>query len=151
MSLLGGLFGKPSLHEMTENEIARLSQQAAASYSAQMMANQGIGHGIAGAGQSHPAAQYNPNPVSYARTVSGVHPLEFKAQRAITTVVEQLSMRIAQSIYRIEFKVDDSKYPGPSPNSRYVVTFIDAKKLEFHNVETFPLDEDVARIALECP
>ena len=112
-------------------------------------ANQGLG--------SHPAANSIYPPAtnqlgqhSYERTVFGVNPIEFKAQQAITTVVQQLPMRMATSIARINYAHTENNNGSPT-NPHFQVTFTNAHTIKFYNVDTFPLEEDIARIALECP
>ena len=122
-----------------------------------------FGQGIAGGPSSQglnsqqyanaPQAQYagaQQIPTSYERTVFGVTPIEFKAQQAITTVVQQLPMRIATSISRILYSHTENNNGSPT-DPAFVVVFTNAHTIKFHNVDTFPLEEDIARIALECP
>ena len=112
---------------------------------AQAMQNtqQGYGHGGAQVAQAK-------MPTSYERTVFGVSPIEFKAQQAITTVVGQLPMRVATSISRINYTHTENSH-GPATDPVFDVVFADGKHIRFTNVDTFPQDEDVARICLECP
>ena len=133
MSLLGGLFGQgiavgPRSQGLTYPPAPnQLGQHAAA--------------------QAQYAQQI---PTSYERTVFGVNPIEFKAQQAITTVVQQLPMRIATSIACINYAHTENNN-GPPTNPAFCVVFTNAHTIKFYNVDTFPLEEDIARIALECP
>lgn len=102
--------------------------------------------------QTHAQAQYNanPTPTSYERTVFGVNPIEFKAQQAITTVVQQIPMRVATSISKIVYEHTENN-SGPPTNPVFAVIFTNAHYIKFTNVDSFPLEEDVARICLEAP
>ena len=80
----------------------------------------------------------------------GVNPIEFKASEAITTVVRQLPMAIITKIARIDFIQQENNNQHPT-NPRFEVRFVNAHTVRFENVDTFPLDEDIGRIALECP
>ena len=71
--------------------------------------------------------------------------LETKVQRKISQLVDQLPMRICSRI-RVTFV-----YAHEGNPARFVVTFDNQRTLEFQDVDAFPADEHVARIALECP
>lgn len=73
-----------------------------------------------------------------------VQPRVTKARGKIERMVEVLPIRICAKILSIEF------YDHIVP-MRFVITFTNQRTLEFDDVEEFPSDAHVARIALECP
>lgn len=65
-----------------------------------------------------------------------------KLKRQAQRVIDALPTRLCVMINTIEF------YGDPA---QFVVVFASGKRIEFNNIDTFPTDENIARIALECP
>jgi hypothetical protein len=69
-------------------------------------------------------------------------PMSMVAQRKMMDASLALPMRVLAKIRSLDLHQDPL---------RFVVTFENGKQLEFENVDAFPRDEDIARIALDCP
>ncbi len=70
-------------------------------------------------------------------------PAAEKARAKLNKLLDQIPMRLAANIRDIDFYDR-----GPA---RFVITYTNTHTLEFENVDEFPTDTDIARIALECP
>ena len=71
---------------------------------------------------------------------------ELKLRTQVEACVRVLPTRICVHVVSIEYW----NHP-PSGVSRFTVTFDNQKTLDFEDVDNFPSDEHIARIALECP
>jgi hypothetical protein len=85
------------------------------------------------------AANRSPSPFASFR------PLEIKMQRKVARLVAQIPMRLAARIVSIDC------YETGTNNLSIVVLFDNRQQIIFANIDEFPTDEDIARIALECP
>jgi hypothetical protein len=86
---------------------------------------------------------YTTYEISPAISMSG---LETKVQRKITQAIDQLPMSICAHIASISFRYADANKP-----IRFEVLFDNQRILSFAEVDAFPAEEHIARIALECP
>lgn len=84
------------------------------------------------------------------REMLSIDPLTTKAAAKIARALEQIPMRMAAKILRIAFVV---KYAAGTHDQTqvFVVTYANNATLEFGDIDMFPTDADIARIALECP
>jgi hypothetical protein len=73
------------------------------------------------------------------------HPYETRIRAAMQRACEQLPLRLAHKISEIRFG------PDGVTNPRFEVVYMGGKVIEFDDVDNFPSDADIARIALECP
>jgi len=71
-----------------------------------------------------------------------VNPLVQRAQEKLALMGQMLPMRVLQKIRSAQMFVDPLKF---------VVIFNNEHQLEFDDVDAFPSEEHIARIALECP
>jgi hypothetical protein len=163
MALFGGLFSKDireAYNPFTDQY--RIGGLTVDGREAANMSKQELDQMLANAAQQayqpqmYPSAQPQMYPSappvqkSYERTVFGMQPIESKARDAITTVVSKLPMKLAASIASINFEQTEHVNGQPT-GQHYNVIFVGGKVVKFDNVDTFPLEEDVARIALEAP
>jgi hypothetical protein len=81
-------------------------------------------------------------PPSYSQSVK---PTNRKFQLALDRAIEQLPIRLANKIHVIRFGPDGSDDP------HFEVIFKSGKVVTFEDVDHFPTDADIARIAVECP
>lgn len=81
-------------------------------------------------------------PPKYSRSY---RPFAYKADAAIERVCEQLPFRLAHKIAEIRFGPDGVVDP------MFEVVFMGGKVIQFDNLDTFPTEADIARIAVECP
>lgn len=68
-----------------------------------------------------------------------------KVKLAVEQCVRELPFRLTHKIQEIRFGPDGVIDP------RFEVVYMGGKVIEFENVDSFPTDADIARIALECP
>jgi hypothetical protein len=71
-------------------------------------------------------------------------PMHVKIQHAINKAIAELPMRLALEIREIKFG------PEESDNPAFVVTYNTGKEIKFFNIDEFPTDMDIGRIALEA-
>jgi hypothetical protein len=83
--------------------------------------------------------------------VINVNPAISKYRAAIERATAQLPMRVAARITAIVLRRTTSALKGASNDAAFVVVFDDGRELRFEELDAFPADEDIARIALECP
>jgi hypothetical protein len=81
-------------------------------------------------------------PPSYTHSAK---PTNRKVQLALDRAIEQLPIRLANKIHVIRFGPDGSDDP------HFEVIFKSGKVVTFEDVDHFPTDADIARIAVECP
>ena len=96
---------------------------------------------------SHPPRQeYKPPD----RVLLSVNPQSTIAANKIAGALSQLPMRLAGKITSITFveKLDHNHKPTAQV---FAVTYTNNHVLEFGDVDAFPSEADIARIALECP
>lgn len=74
-----------------------------------------------------------------------VKPLAARVQGAIDKVCGQLPIRLCSRISSIRFGPDGVIDPT------FEVEYMGGKVIQFENVDEFPTEADIARIALECP
>src|SRR4051812_29777578 len=67
---------------------------------------------------------------------------QIKTQLAVDRCVEQIPYRLCHKIQEIRFGPDGVLYPT------FEVVYMGGKVIEFENVDSFPTDADIARIAL---
>lgn len=72
--------------------------------------------------------------------------VQSKAHQQALRAIELMPMSLAVRLTDIQFYRSRDGAPA-----RFVVRFTDGRNLEFGNVDTFPADADIARIALESP
>lgn len=72
--------------------------------------------------------------------------IEIKVRRKIAQAIDQLPMSICAQIAHIIFRFGDEHQP-----MRFDVIFTNQRVLSFTDVNAFPAEEHIARIALECP
>jgi hypothetical protein len=82
---------------------------------------------------------------SRTASIAIVRPLLVKVNKAIDNFCNELPMKLAAKIVAVEFGPDGVMDPS------YRVSFIGGKVINFYNVDDFPTDADIARIAVECP
>lgn len=70
---------------------------------------------------------------------------QIKIKLAVDRCVEQIPFRLCHKIQEIRFGPGSVVYPT------FEVVYMGGKVVEFENVDSFPTDADIARIALECP
>lgn len=70
---------------------------------------------------------------------------KIKIRLAVDRCVAQIPFRLAHRIQEIRFGPDGVIDP------HFEVVYMGGKVIEFENVDTFPTDADIARIALDCP
>jgi len=87
------------------------------------------------------AGQIAASSISPAPTIT-VNPLFQRAQEKLALMGQMLPMRVLQKIRSAQMFVDPLKF---------VVIFNNEHRLEFDDVDAFPSEEHIARIALECP
>lgn len=93
----------------------------------------------------HPGKHYFPPvPMQFQSQYVSVRPLQLKIQTAIGRLCDQLPMRLARKIVEVRFG------PEGVTDPRFEVVFLGGRVLVFDNVDEFPTDADIARIALEC-
>ena len=109
-----------------------LQAQAQQNFASQL--SQYVNQGLSAANQA-----YQPPAIS----LSG---LETKVQRKISQAIDQLPMSLCARIATIQFRYAHENHP-----MRFVVVFTNNHTIEFLDVDGFPADEHIARIALECP
>jgi hypothetical protein len=129
--------------------LARAQQQLAQSYqNAMSQGYQGV-HGLQAQQAMQAQAQHAMQAQAFAQQSPMVShsPINFKVTDKITECTRQLPMALAAKIHMIAFYTDPY---------RFVVVFKDKpemipQKLVFDDVDDFPSDAHIARIALECP
>lgn len=84
-----------------------------------------------------------PPSTQYVASYRQLHQIKIKL--AVDRCVEQIPFRLAHKIQEIRFGPEGVLYPT------FEVVYMGGKVIEFENVDTFPTDADIARIALECP
>jgi hypothetical protein len=72
-------------------------------------------------------------------------PTTRKVQLALDRAIVQLPMRLTYKVETIRFGPDGSDDP------QFEVVFKGGKVITFDNLDTFPTDADIGRIAVECP
>lgn len=79
------------------------------------------------------------------RSYYAKNPVNIKVERAIETCSLLLPMRLATRISMIRF--------GPQGviDPMFEVVFMGGHVITFPDIERFPSDDDLARIAIECP
>ena len=87
------------------------------------------------------AYNYTPSP-HYTHTVG---PRATKVRAALDRASIMLPMRLAHRISNIRFGPEGVTDPV------FEVCFVGGKVIQFDNLDTFPTEEDIARIAVECP
>lgn len=133
-------------------QMARANQQAAlaqAQAQAQMAANSLLGQ-LQGNAANNPRNYQSPPHYLPERVVLSVSPQSTIAANKISQTLTQLPMRLAGKISSINFveKLDRNQKPTAQV---FVVTYINNRTLEFDDIDAFPSEADIARIALECP
>jgi hypothetical protein len=73
------------------------------------------------------------------------HPALAKLEWAIDNAIRQLPFALARKVQVVRSSGDPRREPW------FEVVFIDGRILTFDNLDTFPTDADIARIALEAP
>lgn len=74
-----------------------------------------------------------------------VRPQELKVLSALHHASVMLPMRLASRIAEIRFGPEGAVSPC------FEVVFTSGRVSRFDNLDTFPTEEDIARIAVECP
>lgn len=89
------------------------------------------------------------SPARDERVVLAVAPQATKAAQSIDRLLAQIPMRLAGRIASVRFveKLEGNQVAA----QMFVVTYDNRRVLEFANIDTFPTETDIARIALECP
>lgn len=77
-----------------------------------------------------------------------VYVRDAKIQQQMDRLVALLPMTIASKIVRLDFMEPD-KAAGYS--ACFQIMFNNGRMLEFNDIDAFPTDEHIARIALDCP
>jgi hypothetical protein len=80
------------------------------------------------------------------RPVISVDVLRAKLEQQSMRMVVLLPMSIAHKVKTLDFFSKDGTRPA-----RFVLTFANTRTVEFDDIDNFPSDEHIARIALECP
>jgi hypothetical protein len=136
----------PGYHSLTATEIQQRALQAA------VAPYLGMSGGAVSGALSNLPQQWNQglaaqaNLAQQSSVVLSIGPMGHKATRQMNRVCDELPMRVAAQIERIEF------HGGPGITTMvFVVKYINGHKLEFEDVDAFPAAEHIARIVLECP
>ena len=79
--------------------------------------------------------------------IIGAAPLQHKAGAAIQHFTEAIPYSVAKRLNRVALNTE----PGPGRRLYYAVTFEGGHEIRFYDVEAFPSDSDLGRVALECP
>lgn len=145
---LGGLLASPPRYVSASSGLGQSSQLNAAQHAAAAQAAQNSLGAQMYPGYVGPPNQQAARPPD--RVVMSVAPQATKAATKISQALEQLPMRLAGQILSINFveKLDANfKVTGRV----FMVTYTNNRTLEFGDVDSFPSEADIARIALECP
>jgi hypothetical protein len=131
------LFGDPSMGSgiLAQPPLSAFQIQQAQALAAQQ--NAGIGIGV---------------PDSYCARTSPAH---VKIQEAINKAVAQLPFRLALKIDHIKFGPEvvgfnQLTFEHEYKDLGFVVKYISGKEIKFYDIDEFPTDADIARIALEA-
>lgn len=89
---------------------------------------------------------YYPQPGSERFPLVTMNVRHMKINQQMDKLTQLLPMSIAAKIIRLDYFEADKTTPAC-----YVITFVNQRTLEFGEVDTFPTDEHIARIALDCP
>lgn len=132
---------------------AAANNHAQAQAAAQMAANSLLGPLQGNAMNQRYPQQASPAPPTYHppdRVVLSVNPQSTIAANKISHTLTQLPMRLAGKISSITFveKLDHNHKPTAQA---FVITYTNNRTLEFDDIDAFPSEADIARIALECP
>jgi hypothetical protein len=87
----------------------------------------------------NPAVQQNV-PVE----ILGVRPMMVKAERAISRIADVLPFSIVSKINRVALQRTNNTL-------HFTVIFSNDKFIDFYDIENFPNDAQIGRIAMECP
>lgn len=138
MSILGNL-GLGVAGSLPSQDLQNLTykQTALNNMTAQAYAQQ-----LAAASQMAPYAQQN----TYNRPLIVVNVAHEKLHTQIMELVKQLPMSIAAQIEHCGYYGKDQ-----DEAARFLIIFNNDRTLTFYDVDNFPSNEHIGRIALECP
>ena len=126
------------LPEIDQNQSVQTQAQAMAMQAQQNISQYNISQYNPALGQIAQGAVFSKAPAP-AYSEKG---LSTKVSQKICRALDQLPMSICAHIDRIEFWQDPM---------RFTVVFGNQHKVSFDDVDRFPAEEHIARIALECP